>query len=265
MYVRSRDAEIFYDVAGSGPPVILLHPFPANHEFWTPVAEALSTRYRLIMPDLRAHAESSLGEGIATMEKHADDIARVCDEAGVGRAVFAGISIGGYVLFEFWRRHRERVSALVLANTKAAADTQEARAARLQSAREVLEQGPDRFIEGMIPKVLGETTRTNRPDVVDRARRMMMSTSAEGISRAQQGMAERPDSAPTLALINVPTLIIAGDEDVATPIADAEAMHRSIRGSQLRVVGKAGHFAAFERPEEAAALLREFLGQLPPR
>ena len=97
--IKSDDAEIFYEVLGDGPPVVLLHPFPVHHEFWLPAAQSLLTRYRLILPDLRGHGESGLGEGPATMAKHANDIARVMDDAGIGRAAFAGVSIGGYALF----------------------------------------------------------------------------------------------------------------------------------------------------------------------
>ncbi|HEX3822147.1 MAG TPA: alpha/beta hydrolase, partial [Candidatus Sulfotelmatobacter sp.] len=124
--VKSGDAEIVYWVLGTGSPVVLLHPFPVHHEFWLPASEALSSRYRLIMPDLRGHGESEVGDGPATMEKHADDIDRVMDDAGVGRAPLIGVSIGGYAIFEFWRRYRSRVSALVLCNTKAPADNDEA-------------------------------------------------------------------------------------------------------------------------------------------
>src|ERR671925_2020149 len=95
--IKSGDAEIVYEVLGRGAPVVLLHPFPAHHEFWRPVAEHLATRHRVILPDLRAHGDSEAGEGPATMEKHAADVVRVCDAAGAGRAVFAGVSIGGYI------------------------------------------------------------------------------------------------------------------------------------------------------------------------
>src|SRR5580698_2517736 len=139
--IKSSDAEISYWVLGEGRPVVLLHPFPVHHEFWLPVAEALSTRYRLILPDLRGHGESGIGDGPATMEKHAADIASVMDDAEVGAAALIGVSIGGYALFEFWRRHRARVSALGLCNTKASGDGAEARAARLQAANDVLERG----------------------------------------------------------------------------------------------------------------------------
>jgi 3-oxoadipate enol-lactonase len=152
---HQRRAEIAYWVLGDGPPVVLLHPFPANNEFWIPLAQALITRYRVILPDLRGHGGSSIGEGPATMEKHAADLARVMDDADVGRAPMIGVSIGGYLLFEFWRRHRGRVAALGLCNTKAQADSAEARRGRLQAANDVLDRGTEPFFESMIPRLLG--------------------------------------------------------------------------------------------------------------
>ena len=168
-HIQSGDAEIVYWVLGDGPPVILLHPFPVTHEFWLPVAEVLAWRYRVVMPDLRGHGESGIGEGPATIEKHAADIAHVMDDADVGRAPLIGVSIGGYALFEFWRRHRGRVAGLGLCNTKAQADGREARAGRLQAANDVLERGTEPFFESMIPKVMGKTTRDMRPDLVEGA------------------------------------------------------------------------------------------------
>jgi len=259
MRVRSGDAEISYTVLGQGPDVVLLHPFPAHHGVWQPVGELLSTRYRVILPDLRGLGESGVGEGPATMEKHALDIARVCDEAGVGKALFGGESIGGYILFEFWRRFRERVRGLVLANTRTGADSAEGRANRLRSAEEVEKRGVDSFVESMLPKLLGKTTQSNRPDLVARARAMMMKATAAGIAAVQRGMAQRPDSAPTLATISVPLLILHGGEDVLIPVGEAEQMHRSAGGGTLRIIPQAGHFAVFERADEAGALVRKFL------
>lgn len=257
--VTSGDAEIFYEVSGDGPPVVLLHPFPVHHEFWSPIIPFLSSRYRLIMPDLRGHGESGLGEGPATMQKHASDIARVMSAEGVERAPIVGISIGGYAIFEFWRQFRERVSALVLCNTKASADTADARNARLEAARDVLERGTEPFFEGMLQKVLGETTRHSRPDLVDRALHMMRKMSAENVAGVQRGMSERPDSISTLKTINVLTLIITGDEDKMTGPPEAEIMKQNIAGSQLRVIPKAGHYSSWEQPEEAGKSLRNFL------
>jgi 3-oxoadipate enol-lactonase len=260
--IKSTDAEISYWTLGDGPPVVLLHPFPANHEFWLPVAEALSTRYRLIMPDLRGHGESEIGVGPALMEKHAADLASVMDAADVGRAPLIGVSIGGYTLFEFWRRHRGRVAALALCNTKAAADNPEARAARLQAANDVLDRGTEPFFESMIPKLMGKTTREMRPDLVDGALRMMRKTSPEDIAQVQRGMAARPDSTETLKSINVPTLILTGDEDGFAGVGEAELMRLHINGSQMRVIPKAGHYSPWEQPQEAARLFRQFLDGL---
>src|SRR5215470_13499449 len=258
------DAEIFYHIAGSGPPVILLHPFPLHHEFWLPVAQSLSPRYQLIMPDLRGHGESALGDGPATMRKHAEDLKRLMDEAGVTRAAMVGVSIGGYILFEFWRRFRERVRGLVLSNTKAAADSREARATRLSSAEEVLGRGTEPFFEGMLQKAPAETTRRSRPDLIAAALDMMRKMSPQDVAGVQRGMAERPDSIPILKTINVPALIITGDEDVLTGVPEAEVMKQNISGAQMKIISKAGHYSPFEQPEEVGRVLRQFLDSLYP-
>ncbi len=258
-HVTSDDAEIAYWTVGDGPPVVMLHPFPVNHEFWLPVAEAWLTRYRVLLPDLRGHGESGVGEGPATMEKHAADIVRVLDDANIGRAPMLGVSIGGYALFEFWRKHRGRVAALGLCNTKAPADTPEGRAGRLQAANEVLERGTEPFFESMIPKLTAKTTREMRPDLVEGALRMMRKMSPDGVAQVQRGMAARPDSVDTLKTINVPTLLITGEEDLMTGANEAELMRRHIAGSQMSVIPKAAHYAAWEQPEAVGRILRQFL------
>jgi 3-oxoadipate enol-lactonase len=261
-HVKSDDSEIAYRVLGDGPPVVLLHPFPVNHEFWLPIATALATRYQLILPDLRGHGDSTVGEGPATMEKHAADLARVMDDADIVRAPLIGVSIGGYSLFEFWRKLRGRVAALGLFNTKAQADAPDAHTARLQAANDVLERGTEIFFEGMISRVLGRTTRDTRPDLVKGALRMMQKMSPEDIAQVQRGMAERPDSISTIQTINVPTLIVTGDEDAMTGPNEASLMHQHIPNSEMRVIPKVGHYAAWEQPEETTKLLRQFLEQL---
>lgn len=263
MIVKSRDAEIFYTVMGQGPDVVLLHPFPASHLFWLPVAERLSQHYRIILPDLRAHGASTAGEGPAFMQKHAGDVAAVCGDAGVTRAVFGGISIGGYILFEFWRNYRAQVRALMLCNTRATADTAEARTARLQAADDVLERGPDAFLDATMPKLVGETTRRNRPDLAAILRRMMQQKAAN-IAAVQQGMATRPDSVSTLPTIHVPTLIVAGDEDTSTPLSESLLMQQKIPGSILQVIPQAGHYAVQEKADDAHRIIRGFLEGLGP-
>jgi 3-oxoadipate enol-lactonase len=260
--IRSEDAEISFEVRGNGQPVVLLHPFPCNHEFWHPVATALESHYRLILPDLRGHGDSEIGEGSALMQKHAGDIARVLDAADVGKAVFIGCSIGGYILFEFWRRFRGRVTALALCDTRPQSDTAEARSSRLKSAAAVLEQGTEPFIESMIPKLMGRTTITTRPDLVAGARAMMRKMSAEDVNQVLGGMAARPDSVADLKSINVPTVIVIGDEDVLSPVADGDLMRQNITGSELKVIPKAGHYAPWEQPEAVGMVLRQFLDKV---
>ncbi len=261
MQVRSGDTEIYYEVRGEGPDLVLLHPFPAHHGVWAPVAEMLAGRYRVITPDLRGLGQSAPGDGIASMEKHAQDLLRVCHDAGVQKAIFGGNSIGGYILFEFWRRFRERVAGLIFVDTKAAADTEEARKNRLVAADDVLNRGTEPFIDAQLPKLLGESTHRNRPDRVQETRRMMLQSSPLGIAAVQRGMAERPDSTPTLSTINVPTLVMVGEEDTLTPFAEMEKIHHGIRGSIMRRVSMAGHYAPFEQPGECHRIMREMLNR----
>jgi len=257
--LRSDDAEIFYEIGGSGSPVVLLHPFPCHHGFWHPTAAALDSRYRLILPDLRGHGDSEVGEGPAFISKHASDIARILDAEGVGKAAFIGCSIGGYILFEFWRRFRARVSSLALCDTRPQSDTAEGRANRLKSAASVLDQGTEPFLEGMIPKLMGRTTLSARPDLVDGARGMMRKMSAEDISLVLRGMAERPDSVADLKTIDIPTLIVIGEEDVLSTVADGDLMRQNIVGGQLKVIPRAGHYAPWEQSEAVGKVLRQFL------
>jgi pimeloyl-ACP methyl ester carboxylesterase len=259
----SGDAYLSYEIAGSGPDVVLLHPFPLNRHFWDSVTAQLSTRYRLVLPDLRAHGDSELGEGPATMPKLAADLSRLCREESINKAFFVGVSIGGYLLFEFWRRYRDQVAALVLANTRPAAETPEGKANRLQLADRVLREGTAGFLGEMLSnrQLLSRTTRTNRPDIIDAALMMMQSMSAEDIAEVQRGMAERPDSVATLATINVPTLLIAGSED-SVPLSEFELMRQHICGSRLQVISRAGHYAALEKPAEFGSLLRTFFDEV---
>ena len=256
------DAQLVYEITGNGPDLMLLHPFPLHHQFWDGVLEQLASRYRVVLPDLRAHGDSEAGDGPVTMHKLANDLDRLCREFDITRTIFVGVSIGGYALFEFWRLHRERVRALVLANTRAAAETADGRANRLAIADKVMRDGTSGFLDELLPKLVSAATRTNRPDIVDTARAMAMKMSPADIAAVQRGMADRPDSIPTLATINVPTLVIAGEDD-SVPLAEAQLMRQRIAGSELKVLAKAGHYAAMERPGEFGRLLRTFCDAQP--
>jgi len=258
---RSSDAQLAYDVVGAGRDVVLLHPFPLHHHFWDGVLDQIATRYRVFLPDLRAHGDSEAGDGPVTMQKLADDLDRLCREFDIARAIFVGVSIGGYALFEFWRRYRERVAALVFANTRAGAETPEGYAGRIQAAERVLREGTAGFTKELLQRLFSPTTIANRPDIVDAARAMATKMSPADIAAVQRGMADRIDSIPTLATISVPTLAVAGGDD-GVPVSELELIHQGIKGSQFRVIAKAGHYAAMEQPAEFGRLLRTFFDGL---
>ena len=259
MILRSDNVDLYYEVRGEGPDVVLLHPYPSDHRYWLPMAQHLESRFHLVLPDLRGLGRSGVGDGPTTMTKLAEDLLRLCDELKIGRAVFVGCSVGGYALFEFWRRCRERVKALVLMDTKASLDSDEARAGRLRNAEEILQKGPAWAIEQMMPRLLAPVTMSSRLDVVERARQTMEHARAAGMAAMQRGMAQRADSTLTLAEIGVPTLVLGGEDDAPSPVSELEKMARGIRGAELKIVRRAGHFAAFEQPEEVGRLVREFL------
>lgn len=262
MHFTSDDARLYYESTGAGTPVVLLHPFPVHHEFWNEIAPKLATRYQLIFPDLRAHGRSEVGKGAAGMAKHAADLLRLLETLEIPKAVLVGVSIGGYILFEFWRQYRERVLALVLANTRAEADTEQGRANRLKSIADSRLHGTGPFFDAQTQNLIGETTRRTRPDIVAKARAMMQMMSVDGLAATQRGMAERPDSTSTLRTINVSTLIIAGEEDTVTPIGNSQLLHQQIAGSRLQIVARGGHYAALEHPDEFGRTLRQFLDEL---
>ena len=261
--LRSDDAEIFYQIEGSGPPVVLLHPFPAHHEFWNPIVPVLVSRYRILRPDLRGHGDSEIGAGPALISKHAADVARIMDAEGIGRAAIVGCSIGGYIIFEFWRRYRARISALTICDSRPQPDTAEGRANRLKAAADVLESGTEQYFQSMMPRFMGRTTVSSRPDIVAGALAMMRKMSAEDVSLVQRGMAERVDSVGDLKTINVPTLIVIGEEDQFSTVADGELMRQHIPNSQLKVIPKAGHYAPYEQPDAVGPVLRQFLDSSP--
>src|SRR5271155_1615063 len=263
MSFRSGDTEINFIELGSGPPVVLLHPFPCCHEFWLPVANLLSDRYRIILPDLSGMGLTTLGSAPLTVGKHADDIAALCRELKLEKAVFGGCSIGGYILFELWRSHRDRVRALMLCNTKASADSPEAAAGRIQSKQNIQNNGPVAFCDFFVTICTSEFTQRNRPDVVSAIRHTMRHSTVEGLVANMECLGSRPDSLSTLSTMNVPALIIAGVDDKLSSAADAKAMNDGIRGSQLMTIRETAHYAPFERPEDCAHIMQQFLAGLP--
>ena len=253
--------EIGYDDVGTGMPVAFIHGFPHNRTLWAPQVSALVDRARCIALDLRGFGESSRN-GPFTIDQYADDVAMLLRMLGIERTVLAGLSMGGYIAFAFWRRHREMVRALVLADTRAGADTEEARTKRRALIDLARSRGSEAVADGQIVGMIGKSTREKRPALIDGVHRMLSSASVDGISGALEAMIGRIDSTPTLATIDVPTLVVVGAEDVLTPVSEAEILHDAIRGSRLEVIEQAGHVSNLERPAAFNHVLSEFLAAL---
>jgi pimeloyl-ACP methyl ester carboxylesterase len=248
-----------YDVQGEGPPVLFLHAFPLGLAMWDVQAAALRAQHQVIRFDARGFGASPPGDGMLTMERIADDAAALLDHLGIGQAVVCGLSMGGYAAFAMVRRHADRLRGLVLADTKAPADTPEGRAGRAALAETVLREGAEAAAGAFLPKLLGETTRRDRPQVTARVREIILANPPRGIADALAGLAARADSTATLREIRMPALVLCGEEDALTPPADAEALHRGIGGSRIVLIPRAGHLANLEDPDGFNRALLGFL------
>jgi len=258
--MSTRAPALAHDDAGRGAPLVLLHGFPHDRALWAPQRSALARRARVIAPDLRGFgASAALGTPPVTVDGHADDVAALLDLLDIEQAVIGGLSMGGYIAFAFWRRHRRRVSALLLADTRAGADSDEGKAKRRALIDAARAEGARAVADAMMPGMIGKSTRAKRPEVEREMRAMCERAPVPGIVAALEAMIARPDSTPTLATIDVPVQIIVGAEDALTPPKDSEAMHAAIPESRLEILPRAGHASNFERPAAFNHVVEEFL------
>ena len=261
MIALGGETEIAYDDVGTGLPVVFIHGFPHNRTLWAPQLSALVDHCRCIAVDLRGFGKSTIAPPF-TVEQYADDVADLLHRLDLPQVVVAGLSMGGYIAFALWRRHRRRVRALILADTRAGADSEEGGRKRNEMIALARAKGSGAVADAMITGMIGKTTRERHPEIVDAMHTMLESAPVPGIVGALEAMRDRPDSTSTLSTIDVPTLIIVGDEDVLTPVAESRAMHGAITGSRLEILAGAGHASNFERPAAFNHVTSEFLGVL---
>lgn len=245
-----------YRDTGSGLPIVFLHAFPLNRTMWAQQEAALSPHYRIVTIDLRGHGESDAPLWHYSLDQAAEDVRALLDHLSIRQAVFVGLSMGGYILFAFFRKYAERVKGLVLADTRAQADTPEGKEGRFQMAQTSYKKGPAAVADIMIPKLLSPATIRTKPEIVQRVRMMIEGNQVSGIAGALMAMAERPDSIPLLKQIRCPTHIIVGELDQATPPADAALMADQIPGARLAVIPGAAHLANLEQPELFTQIVR---------
>jgi 3-oxoadipate enol-lactonase len=261
---RLSTAELAYVQRGTGVPVLLVHGFPLDHTMWDSQIEALAPSCRVIAPDLRGFGQSPLGDidharGLS-MERYADDLAELLDFLSVREpVVLVGFSMGGYVAWQFLRKHRAHVRALVLCDTRAVADTDEGRAGRLKMAENVAEWGSGRVAEMMGPKLFAQETFEQQPEIVAAVRHVVERTLPAGIAAAQRGMAARPDVTSLLPTIDVPTLVIVGEQDAISPPAEMKSIADRIPGAKFVKVADAGHMTTMENPEDFNDALVKFV------
>ncbi len=258
MIIRTRRGAVGVDEAGSGEPLLLLHGFPHDRTLWAPQLAAPAPGVRYLAPDLPGFGESERHLE-ATLDDWADWVAALMDALAVPRAMVGGLSMGGYLAFALWRRHPRRVRALVLADTKAGADTEEGRAKRREMQELVRREGVGVVADRMMPGMVGKTTRDTRPEVIRVLDAMMRRASVDGLVDALDALMTRSDSTPTLETITVPTLVLCGEEDALTPVAESRALHAAIAGSSLGILPGAGHVSNLEEPTGFNGLLSAFL------
>jgi len=258
--------QLAYIDRGTGQPVLLVHGFPLDHTMWDSQIQALSKYSRVISPDLRGFGQSPLGpvdptHGI-TMERYADDLVELLDELNL-RAdqpiVFVGLSMGGYIAWQFVRKYAARLRGLVLLDTRSLADTDEGRAGRLKMAENVAEWDSGRVAEMMGPKLSAPSTFKTKPAVIAALRRVVERTSPAAIAAAQRGLAARPDMTSFLPHITVPTLVIVGDEDAISPPFEMQAIAAAIPHAEFVVIPNSGHMTTMENPEAVNAALSKFV------
>ncbi|HZD56668.1 MAG TPA: alpha/beta fold hydrolase [Anaerolineales bacterium] len=260
MLARVNNFSMAYDDQGGGRPLLLIHGFPLNRNLWEPQISDLSAVGRILAPDLRGHGGSEAVSGPYSMDLLAGDCNALLDEIEIEQpAVICGLSMGGYITLAFYRRYPQRVAGLILAATRAGADSAVGKANRDKMASLAKEQGAGAVAAELLPKMLSPRTYAADPELVERVSQILKANSVEGIIGDLMGMKGRPDSTVTLQQINVPTLIIHGVDDQLIPLAEAESMHAAIQDSRLHVVAEAGHLLNLEQPDVFNQAVREFL------
>ncbi|QFU86051.1 alpha/beta fold hydrolase [Amycolatopsis sp. YIM 10] len=254
---------VAYTDEGTGEPLVLVHGHPFDRSMWAPQVERFAgPDWRVIAPDLRGYGETTVVPGKTFLETFARDLGELLDRLGVGRIVLGGLSMGGQIVMEFHRLFPSRVRGLVLADTSPVGETSAGKRLRNETADRLLREGLAPYADEVLPKMVAPHNLEALPEVGKHVLGMMRGAPAEGAAAALRGRAERLDYVESLGTVEVPTLIVVGSDDEYTPVADAELMHRRIRGSRLVVVDGAAHMPNLERRDEFDGALEAFLSSV---
>jgi pimeloyl-ACP methyl ester carboxylesterase len=254
------DIDLHYVDRGRGPVLLLVHGFPLDHTMWKCQLDGLAEVARMIAPDLRGFGRSGVTPGTVSMERYADDLAALLDALKITeKVVFCGLSMGGYVAWQFWRKHSSRVAKFALCDTRAAPDTPDAAANRRSTAERVEKTGTAALAELMVGKLFAPATARERPADVEAMRQVMLGCPRPGAAAASRGMAERPDATPLLGSITVPTEVIVGEHDAISPPDEMSGIAQAMPQARFVEIAGAGHMTPLEKPDEVNAVLRALL------
>ncbi|MDA0806398.1 MAG: alpha/beta fold hydrolase [Planctomycetota bacterium] len=249
---------------GSGPPILFVHGFPLSHSMWRAQLDAFATNHRVIAPDLRGFGDSDVTEGTVTMEQHADDLAALLDELHITEpVVLCGLSMGGYIAWQFQQNYSERLRALILCDTRAIADTPEGVENRKRLAKMVVENGSAAVAAAMLPNLFSPVTGKRDQSVIDELRQTIAATSPQGIAAASLGMAERPDVTSLLPSIQTPALLIVGEDDGISTPEEMRTIAAAMPNAAIFEVPNAGHMSPLENPVAVNLVIQQFLDDLP--
>jgi 3-oxoadipate enol-lactonase len=243
---------------GQGEVLLLVHGFPLDHSMWWGQLEGPSKHYRVIAPDLRGFGKSDVTEGTVTMEQFAEDLARLLDGLNIAEPItLCGLSMGGYIAWQFALNHSNRLKRLIVCDTRAVADSKDTAAGREKSAEKVVAEGAVIVADIMQPKLFHQSSAGSA--YVEQTRQVMLGTNPLGIAAALRGMAKRPDVTGQLEQIRVPTLVICGEHDAISPTAEMRKIAEAIPHARYVEIPAAGHMAPLEKPEEVNAAIVEFM------
>ncbi len=261
-----NDVQITCQTVGEGPPLVLIHGFPFDHTMWQPQIEVLSSVCQVIAPDLRGYGGSTLGDADAStgvdMASYAADVAGVLDNLQINEPIIlCGFSMGGYILWQYALTHPEQVKALILCDTRAAADSEEAAAGRIKMADTIATTGVEPVVEGMVPKLLAADTLENRPEIVATVQTMIRSASPAAIAASQRGMSRRDDVQGKLGAFEWPSLVLVGAEDAISTPQEMHAIANALPNGQFHQIAGAGHMTVLENPAAVNEALLAFLDE----
>jgi len=257
----SPETSIFYQLTGSGQPLVFLHPFPMDHRLWQSQVEHFAPRYQVLTPDLRGFGNSDgFGAQTPSIEQMADDLNALLDELKITEPIIlCGLSIGGYVALRFAQKYFSCLRGLVICDSRAQADTEETKAGRNRMIAFAQQHTPMEIVEKVLSGLLGKTSLRTRPELIERVKQIGSSQSQHAILDALAALRDRPDATSWLSQITIPTLLIFGEEDALAPSHVIETLQSSLPNSTLVKLPKAGHFSALEQPEMFNAALDNFL------